>query len=133
MCEGMCVCVCMQSNGNNRRQVGHPNGIIVIPWRGTKVAQKVYPGTGGVSQRGGLRNTLKPFPRVSKRTGPILYERHGWPINAKITKLTTWGHRALSCPPPFNPFGLMLLTRDFPGPWNRPPGYIHLHPGFVRI
>ena len=72
----MCVCVyvCSQPNGNNRRQVGHPNGIIVIPWRGTKVAQKVYPGT--VVERcfngGGLRNTLKPFPRVPQASGTNL-------------------------------------------------------------
>lgn len=110
----MYVCVCVQPNGNNRRQVGHPNGIIVVPWRGTKASGRRCIPERGVS----TWRITKHLETVPKGAGPILYERHGWPINARITKLTTSGHRALSCPlpsnSPSNPFGLMLLTREFP-------------------
>lgn len=46
-----------------------------------------------------------------------MYGRHGWPINAKITKLTTWGQLRwlvllLTNPPcPSETLSLMLLTR----------------------
>lgn len=63
--SNVCVYVCSQPNGNNRRQVGHPNGIIVIPWRGTKVAQKVYPGTVVVFQRWRITKHLETVPKGS--------------------------------------------------------------------